>query len=92
MPLPSGLLEDMAERSRAAEMRARWDLRLDLALTALCCMAFSALGIFLIGLALHTTDQWVGRMAFWSGLAVGNSGIIYTLLAAYRRGERRGDW
>jgi membrane associated rhomboid family serine protease len=92
MPLPAELLEGMAERSRAAETRARWDLRIDLTLTALACVAFSALGIALIGYALHTTDPWIGRIAFWSGLAVGNSGIIFTLLAAYRRGESRGDW
>jgi hypothetical protein len=92
MPLPADLLEGMAARSRAAEMRARWDVRIDLVLTALACMAFSATGIALIGFALHTTDEYIGRMAFWGGLAVGNSGIIFTLLAAYRRGERRGDW
>jgi hypothetical protein len=92
MPLPADLLEGMVERSQAAESRARWDLRIDLALTALACMAFSTTGIALIGFALHTTDPWIGRICFWSGLAVGNSGILFTLLAAYRRGERRGDW
>lgn len=92
MPLPAELLEGMAARSRASEMRARWDLRLDLTLTALACLAFSAVGILLIGAALHTTNEWTGRIAFWGGLGLGNSGIIFTLLAAYRRGERRGDW
>jgi hypothetical protein len=33
MPLPADLLEGMAARSRAAEMRARWDVRIDLVLT-----------------------------------------------------------
>jgi hypothetical protein len=92
MPLPAELLEGMVARSQAAESRARWDLRIDLTLTALACMAFSTAGIALIGFALHTTNPWIGRICFWSGLAVGNSGILFTLLAAYRRGERRGDW
>lgn len=92
MPLPADLLEEMAERSRAAEMRASWDRRLDLTITAIVCLLFSAAGIACIGYALHTTDPWIGRIAFWSGLAVGNSGILFTLLAAYRRAERRGDW
>ncbi len=92
MPLPQQLLDEMAERSRAAETRARIDSRVDLTLTALTCMLIAALGIALIGFAIHTTNQWLARVSFWSGIALGNSGIIYTLLAAYRRGERRGDW
>lgn len=92
MPLPEELLEPIAARNRAAESRARWDTRTDIVLTALACMFFSASGIGMIGFALHTTDIWIGRAFFWGGIALGNCGIIYTLLAAYRRGERRGDW
>ncbi len=92
MPLPADLLETMAAKSRVAESHARWDTRWDLLLTALLCLLFSAAGIALIGAALHTTDRWIGRAFFWGGLALGNCGIIFTLLAAYRRGERRGDW
>ena len=92
MPLPADLLEQMAAKAREAESRARWDTRLDLFITALVCMCFSAAGIGLIGFAIHTTDPWIGRVCFWGGLGLGNSGIIFTLLAAYRRGERRGDW
>ena len=92
MPLPGELLEQMAAKARAAESRARWDTRLDLFITSLVCMSFAGAGIGLIGFAIHTTDAWVGRACFWGGLGLGNSGIIFTLLAAYRRGERRGDW
>ena len=92
MPLPHELLEQIAAQSRAAESRARWDTRLDLAGTAVVCMLCSAAGIGLIGFAIHTTDVWIGRASFWGGVALGNSGVIFTLLAAYRRGERRGDW
>lgn len=92
MPLPEELLEQMAARNRAAESRARWDMRTDAVLTALTCLFFSACGIAMIGFALHTTDIWMGRAFFWGGIALGNSGIIFALLAAYRRGERRGDW
>jgi hypothetical protein len=46
----------------------------------------------LIAWSAHTTDEVLGHAAFWGGLGLGNSGIIYTLLAAYRRGEKRGDW
>jgi hypothetical protein len=87
MPLPEELLEKVAARSRAAEERARRDTRRDVALTALACMLLSASGIALIGYAIHTTNEWVGRVCFWSGVATGNSGIIYALLAAHRRDD-----
>lgn len=92
MPLPAELLERMAARNRAAETRARWDKVFDLTATALICLLFSAAGIALILYSAHTTVGWIGRTCFWGGCALGNSGIIFTLLAAYRRGERRGDW
>jgi hypothetical protein len=46
----------------------------------------------LIAWSAHTNDETLGNAAFWGGLGLGNSGIIYTLLAGYRRGEKRGDW
>jgi hypothetical protein len=86
------LREEMAARRAQEAVEARRDTLRDLALTALQCFLWSFAGIALIGWALHTTDVGYGRMAFWAGVAVGNGGIIFTLLAAYRRGEKRGDW
>jgi hypothetical protein len=51
-----------------------------------------ALGLFLMLWSAHTTDAGYGRIAFYAGLIVGNGGILYTLIAAYIFGERRGDW
>jgi hypothetical protein len=64
----------------------------DYALTAVKCLGWCGVGLFLIAWAVHTTDETLGRAAFYVGIGVGNVGIIYTLLAAYRRGEKRGDW
>jgi hypothetical protein len=34
----------------------------------------------------------LGRIAFWGGLLIGNGGVMFTLIRAYLRGERRGEW
>jgi len=82
----------MAERRREESVQANRDKFRDYVVTALTCFAWSFLGIFLIAWSAHTTDLAMGEAAFWAGLGVGNTGIIFTLLAAYRRGEKRGDW
>jgi hypothetical protein len=92
MPLPTKLREEMAARNEAAHLEAERDRVRDLYRTALTCLRWSALGIFLILWSAHTSSLTYGWIAFWGGLGIGNGGIIFTLLAAYRRGERRGDW
>ena len=92
MPPPRALLEQMAEARRREHLLAERDRRRDLLRTALACLGWSALGILLIGWSFHTTDAARGRIAFYGGLLVGNGGVVFSLAAAYRRGERRGDW
>ena len=86
------MLESMAERRRAEAVQANRDKTRDYVLTALTCFVWCVIGTFLIAWSAHTTDETLGNMAFWGGLGLGNAGIIYTLLAGYRRGEKRGDW
>jgi hypothetical protein len=92
MPLPKQLLDSMAAKRREEHVRAERDKVRDYVLTALTCFGGCAAGVALIAWSAHTTDMALGDMAFWGGLGVGNAGIIYTLLAAYRRGEKRGDF
>ncbi len=73
-------------------MFAERDKRRDFVRTALLCLVWSGLGIGCILWSAHTTNSIYGRIAFFAGLAIGNGGVIFTLLAAYRRGEERGDW
>lgn len=92
MPLPDHLLDEL-ERKHAGEAEAAdRDRRRDMLLTGVRCLGWSALGIACILWSAHTTSMAYGRMAFFAGVGIGNGGIIWTLLAAYRRGERRGDW
>lgn len=92
MPLPKDIREDMARRYRAAAEEADRDKLWDLVRTALMCIGWAALGILLILWSASTTDGTYGRVAFYGGIAIGNGGIMFTLVAAYRRGEQRGDW
>ncbi|HZS59093.1 MAG TPA: hypothetical protein VFA43_07465 [Gemmatimonadaceae bacterium] len=92
MPLPKALLESMAAKRREESVQANRDKFRDYARTALMCFVWCAVGTFFLAWSAHTTDEVLGRAAFWGGLGLGNAGIIFTLLAAYRRGEKRGDW
>lgn len=92
MPLPKHLLEEMSVRRAASEEEANRVRTRELVRGALSCIAWCALGVFLILWSAHTTDMSLGRMAFWAGLGIGNGGIIFTLLSVWRRGEQRGDW
>ena len=92
MPLPKPLLEEMAVRRATENELAERDKLRDYILSALQCLGWCALGVFCILWSAHTTSMTWGRAAFYGGIGIGNGGILFTLLAAYRRGEQRGDW
>ena len=89
MPNRRELYEEMGRRNAAAEREAQRHDRMSLAAAGLACLGWCAAGLFLIGWSLHTTDADLGRVAFWSGLLVGNGGIVYTLLGVHARRGRR---
>jgi hypothetical protein len=91
MPLPRHLLEAMQAERDAAEAAAERDLRRDLVRAVLEAWGWVLLGLALVGWAFHTTSPSYGRAAFWAGIAVGNGGWLWSMLALYRRRERRGD-
>lgn len=84
--------DEEAVRRRAESRAADRDRWLDLLRTGTLCLMWSAIGILAILWSAHTTSVSWGRIAFFGGVLVGNAGIIFTLLAAWRRGEQRGDW
>ena len=91
-PKLAELREEMARKRAEEKVEADRITRRDLLFTALQCLFWSAVGLFLVAWSVHTTDPTLAKAAFVAGLGVGNAGIIFTLLGAYRRGERRGDW
>ena len=92
MPIPAHIREELARRRFAEHREAERDTRRDYVRTALACWAWCILGLGFIALSFHLTDGVTAEALFWVGLGVGNAGMIFTLLAAYRRGEKRGDW
>ena len=80
-----------AARLREADQADR-DRRRDFFRTAAECLGWCALGLAGMAWGMHTTDALLGRGVFYAGVGAGNAGIILSVLAAYRRGERRGDW
>jgi hypothetical protein len=91
MPSRKELFEEIARQREAAEVETRRAVRWTLVRCGLACIGWMLVGLYLIGWALHTTDEHYGRIAYYGGVIVGNAGILYTLLATYRRLEQRGD-
>lgn len=75
-----------AERDAQRETRLAW-LRV-LGEIAVWTIA----GLTGIGLAWHSQDFGVGKAWWWSGATIWVGGVTTSVLAAYRRGEERGDW
>lgn len=92
MPLPGAKLDPRIDEHERAHRQAQVDRRRDAVRTALLCLFWCAAGLALIGLGFHLESSVWALPAFYAGVAVGNAGIILTLLAAYQRGEKRGDW
>jgi len=56
------------------------------------CVGSCAIGMLLLGIAFWVNDRELGLVFFWSGLILGYSGMSYSLLSAYHRGEKSGYW
>jgi hypothetical protein len=92
VPLPDHLQRELSAKREAESRRARRDTWRDIALTCVQVIFWCVVGLGALLTSFHVHDDLIGRMLFWGGLAVGNGGMLFTLLAAYRRGEARGDW
>jgi hypothetical protein len=53
---------------------------------------WTTLGAALIFLAFYVSDVGLGRILWLLGCIVWIGGVSIAVLAAYRRGEERGDW
>lgn len=91
MPTRKELLAEIAQQREAAESETRRAVRWALVRCGVACIGWMLAGLYLIGWALHTTDEHYGRISYYGGVIVGNAGILYSLLATYRRLEQRGD-
>lgn len=92
MPIRRPDYDELIARREAEHRRATSDTFRDLAKTSLQMVGWVLAGWTFIAFSVHTTNEIVGRILWWTGLAVWIPGVLFALLAAYRRGERRGDW
>ena len=92
MPIPREISEELQRRRLAEHREAERDKRWDYARTALQCWGWCIVGLALIAWSFHSTEYAFARAAFWAGIGIGNAGIVFSILALYRRGEARGDW
>jgi hypothetical protein len=83
--------EERAEAHLEAERLANRDARRSLFIGAAMCFVWLAVGLYLLGWAMHVTDAKLGMVFFWSGLVIGNSGIVLSIIWTVRRAESRGD-
>jgi hypothetical protein len=91
MPLPREIREEM-ERKRVDEHRlaSRDAFRANVQ-AALMCVAWSAVGLVIMGWGLHTTDPDLGQVAWKGGMVVGYTGILLTVVRWYLKARERGD-
>ena len=79
---------------RAAEVLAndredrRWNWAVTLRTLAVVVVSV-ALGTFLMAWSVHTTDSRYAGAAFWSGLIIGNGGVIVGMLMSLSHAVRR---
>jgi hypothetical protein len=92
MPISPKLYAELIQKHEAAHRAARHDTLRDLLKTCGHIAFWTACGLVLLGLALHTHDAAYGRIFWLAGHTVWIPGVLFSLLAAYRRGEKRGDW
>lgn len=92
MPLPASIQAELSAKRAREHERARRDTWRDIGLTCLRLIAWCIAGLVPLAYSFHVNDLLTGRILFWSGLGLGNGGMLFTLMAAYRRGENRGDW
>jgi hypothetical protein len=92
MPLPQKYRDALIESREKSERSARQETTRDLLRTCGHIVLWVLCGLALFGLAFHATDYAIGMIFWWAAHAVWIGGVSGALLAAYRRGERRGDW
>jgi hypothetical protein len=92
MPMPKKYIDEQIASRERSERSARRETTRDMFRTMGHILFWVVCGLALIGLALHSDNPDVGRVLWLAGQGVWLGGVLFSLLAAYRRGEQRGDW
>ena len=91
MPVDPELYQEMVQRHAKAEREAQRDTRVAFVLFALEVLVATAAGLVLMAMALHTTDDALGRIYWYGGEATWLTGLAIAIHRARRRAGDRGD-
>ena len=92
MPIDKRLYEELQAKHEAGHRDAERDRRWSLIRSGLACLLWAFLGLVCYGFAFHTTDAQMAEIYKWGAQLITYGGISFTLIRAYRAGEKRGDW
>ncbi len=92
MPINRKLYEEMQSQREAEHEAAERDRRWSLIRSGLMCLVWAFLGLVCYAFAFHTTDATMAEIYQWGAYLITYGGVSFTLLRAYRKGEKRGDW
>jgi ABC-type siderophore export system fused ATPase/permease subunit len=92
MPIEPKRYQELIEKHEEAHHAAKSDTFRDLLMTCGHLLFWVLCGLAFLGMALHTTDASWGSIFWKAGHLIWIAGVLFSLLAAYRRGEKRGDW
>jgi hypothetical protein len=92
MPTNKELYEAMQRQREREHEAAERDRRRSLLVSAALCLFWALLGLGCFGMALHTTDRATGEIYRGAAYIVTYGGVSFTLIRAYLKGEKRGDW
>jgi hypothetical protein len=84
--------ERIGREREAAERESSRVTRVELLKASLQVVVSCLAGLVIMFFAWWVHDPVLGKAFLWGGMAVGYSGMAYTILSAYRRGVERGDW
>ena len=91
MPLPQEIREELERKRLEEHKHAERDALWHNVRTALLCVAWTCVGMAIMGYGLHTNDPDIGQTAFKGGMIVGYSGILFTLIRWHLKRKERGD-
>ena len=86
LPIPAERAADLEALERSVRRQIRWVYARAVAL----CLLSMLVALAAIGWSFHSTDEESAQIAFWGGLIIGNVGIMWTLLATYKRAVAEG--
>jgi O-antigen/teichoic acid export membrane protein len=92
VPIDKRLYEEMQVKREAEHRAAERDRRWSLLVSCVSCLVWAFLGLVCYGFAFHTTDAGLAEIFKWGAYVITYGGVSFTLLRAYRKGEKRGDW